>query len=130
MHQLRFSKTLDRLQYRYRTQLMQPYKCAKICCKLWTKNTGCAGQKGRTNTETYLTARNFSNYRLLIPRAVTSRGSTYVAESDRVVGHHAGLLDDIEDVRVLLLDGVVPDAVFGLVGRRVQRHLLPHSDNR
>lgn len=50
----------------------------------------------------------------------------YLSKARGRVRHGSCALDGLEDGAVLLLDGVVPHPVLGLVTRRVQRHLLPH----
>ena len=44
-----------------------------------------------------------------------------------VLGQSRGL-DRLEQVRVLLLDGVIPDSVPGLIGIRTQGEILPNPE--
>ena len=41
--------------------------------------------------------------------------------------HQPRLLDGLEDVSVLLLDGIVPHPVLALVAVALQGHLLPNA---
>lgn len=50
----------------------------------------------------------------------------YLSKARGRVRNGSSALDGLENGAVLLLDGVVPHPVLGLVTRRVQRHLLPH----
>lgn len=88
----------------------------------------------RKNTANFFSVPYFSPYfsSFLLTRQTLAHGAcaiprfAYLSKARGRVRNGSSALDGLEDGTVLLLDGVVPHPVLGLVTRRVQRHLLPH----